>query len=119
MSSSGPTRPIELNLDRKKHLWIRWADGLESVIPLAKLRAACPCAGCRADREERSRNPLAVVRAVANADDLVTAVNAELQGNYALRILWKDGHDTGIYDFELLRRLGTGETGSDGAQGEQ
>jgi DUF971 family protein len=27
-------------------------------------------------------------------------------GNYAYAIQFSDGHDTGIYTFELLRRLG-------------
>ena len=33
------------------------------------------------------------------------AESASLAGRYALRIVWADGHDTGIYDFPLLRRL--------------
>lgn len=37
---------------------------------------------------------------------MATAENVELVGRYALRILWRDGHQTGIYDYELLRRLG-------------
>jgi hypothetical protein len=28
---------------------------------------------------------------------------AELVGNYAIRLRWTDGHDTGIYAFALLR----------------
>ena len=30
-----------------------------------------------------------------------------LVGNYALKILWSDGHDTGLYTWELLRKLGS------------
>jgi len=26
-------------------------------------------------------------------------------GNYAVSLTWKDGHNTGIYPFRLLRRL--------------
>lgn len=26
-------------------------------------------------------------------------------GAYAIRVYWRDGHSTGMYDFELLRRL--------------
>lgn len=99
-------QPVELNLKRTKHLEIRWADGHQSTIPLAALRKACPCASCRGTREERERNPLAVKQPEENLREMVTADSAELVGSYALRIRWKDGHDTGIYDFELLRRLG-------------
>jgi len=32
-------------------------------------------------------------------------------GNYAYRILFSDGHETGIYPLELLRGLGIAEPG--------
>ena len=32
-------------------------------------------------------------------------VDAEMVGRYAIRILWSDGHNTGIYSYELLRSL--------------
>lgn len=32
-----------------------------------------------------------------------------LVGNYGLKVIWGDGHDTGIYRFEQLRLLGGGE----------
>jgi len=34
-------------------------------------------------------------------------------GRYALRIVWKDGHDTGLYDFGLLLELGDAANGAD------
>jgi ATP-binding protein involved in chromosome partitioning len=104
--SDSKTQPIEFDLERGIHLKVRWADGHESVIPLAQLRKACPCASCQLTRRERESNPLAVIQPVQNPQDLVTVEKAELIGNYALRICWKDGHDAGIYDFALLRSLG-------------
>ncbi len=97
--------PVELDLERGAALRIRWADGHESRYPLVLLRRACPCAACRAEREARQRNPLHVLPTVASPQDMVTAAQAEIVGNYAFRVRWKDGHDTGIYDFKLLRRL--------------
>jgi DUF971 family protein len=35
----------------------------------------------------------------------LTAIEAELVGNYAVRIRFSDGHDTGIYSWEYLRRI--------------
>ena len=32
-------------------------------------------------------------------------IKADYVGNYALRITWSDGHDTGIYAFRFLREL--------------
>ncbi len=37
----------------------------------------------------------------------VTITNLEPQGHYALRITFSDGHDTGIYSWEYLYRLGS------------
>ena len=77
------------------------------MVALQRLREACPCAECKAIREERDQNPLRVVRAVADPADLFAARGAELVGSYALRMIWADGHSTGMYDFPLLRELGS------------
>ncbi|MGB8319561.1 MAG: DUF971 domain-containing protein, partial [Ignavibacteriaceae bacterium] len=31
--------------------------------------------------------------------------NIEIVGGYAIQILWKDGHDTGIYSWEYIIKL--------------
>lgn len=100
-------QPVEIDLQRTRQLRIRWADGHEGVIPLRDLRRGCPCATCRAWREEQQRNPLAILQSTAAGSEAVASA-AELVGHYALRIRWSDGHDTGIYDFGLLRRLSPG-----------
>ena len=106
MTVTGPRfQPVHLDLQKTRELRIQWADGAETAIPLAALRGACPCATCRALREERQRNPLTVLPAPQNIADMTTVVQAELVGHYALRVHWKDGHDTGIFDFALLRSL--------------
>ena len=35
----------------------------------------------------------------------MTIGNAALVGNYAIRLVWTDGHDTGIYAFTMLRAV--------------
>lgn len=97
--------PVEIRLDRARALEIRWNDGFDAAIPLARLRLACPCAVCRAAREAQAANPLRVIQSPASTEQMATAESAELVGNYALRVKWRDGHDTGIYDFGLLRSL--------------
>jgi DUF971 family protein len=113
MTVTGPRfQPVHLDLQKTRELRIRWADGIETVLPLATLRGACPCATCRALREERLRSPLTVLRTPPNIADMTAVEQAELVGHYALRVRWKDGHDTGIFDFALLRSLS-----QDAAQG--
>jgi ATP-binding protein involved in chromosome partitioning len=36
----------------------------------------------------------------------IHAQSCEYVGNYAIRIHWSDGHDTGLYNFKLLREKG-------------
>lgn len=98
---------MEFKLKRKLQLELRWSDGRSGVIPLDRLRRECPCAGCRQVRTERAGNPLAVITTDVDVAAMTTVEHAELAGNYALKITWKDGHSTGIYDFDLLRRLST------------
>lgn len=84
-------------------LAIKWDDGTESYLPLSNLRRACPCAGCKGEMDimgnlyKNPEKPLA-----ANAFDLVRIIRV---GGYAIQPVWADGHDTGIYSFEYLRRI--------------
>jgi len=65
-----------------------------------------PSAEVRALREELASNPLAVVPAAPpHADGPLTALGAELVGNYAVRISFSDGHQTGIYSWEYLQEI--------------
>lgn len=107
---SPATEPVDIELDRANELRIRWADGHLSVLPLPLLRRSCPCATCRSDREQQARGSLPGAQSPAPQAEMAVAEAAELVGQYALRIIWKDGHGTGIYDYELLRSLCPGET---------
>jgi DUF971 family protein len=87
--------------DERQTLEILWKDGHESTYPLKYLRAECPCAGCRTEREDAKRNPFHVVAKLPS--DRLTGIEAV--GRYGMKITWADGHDTGIYTFEDLRAL--------------
>ena len=82
-------------------LAIAWADGHESYIPLEQLRRECPCAKCVSIRKHHGEGgPLRVVRSTPD----LGIVDLEPVGAYAVRVIWTDGHKTGIYPFERLRR---------------
>lgn len=105
MSIEAP-QPVDIELDRGRELRITWSDGVRSVYPLTLLRRLCLCAACRHAREEGSAgNPLRVIPRRAEQQGMVVADKAELVGNYALRITWQDGHDTGIYEYGFPRAL--------------
>jgi DUF971 family protein len=98
-------QPVDIEVVRDTELRIRWTDASLTVIPLAQLRKACPCAGCAAERDQADRRALPIVQESAAQRAMTIVANAELVGRYALRLVWKDGHDAGIYDFGLLRSL--------------
>lgn len=80
-------------------LRIEWDDGHVSDYPPRYLRINCRCAGCR---DEMTGEPLLDARAVPRG---VHPLKIRYVGRYALRFDWSDGHDTGIYSFDLLRSI--------------
>ncbi|MBA3258803.1 MAG: DUF971 domain-containing protein [Gemmatimonadales bacterium] len=91
--------PIPYAITRRDDgLLIQWDQGGPEVLyPAFALRVACPCAACV---EEMSGRPL-LDPATVPPD--VRPVSLSLVGAYGLRILWSDGHGTGIYTFERLQ----------------
>jgi DUF971 family protein len=88
---------------------IEWDDGLESEYPLTGLRAACPCAECRGGHENmgtRGSPEMLEIPLEAGVSDELQQV--DLVGNYAIQLVWKDGHSYGIYSWEFLRDLDPG-----------
>ena len=49
---SGSLTPVALTKDGPDRLIIEWNDGHRSVYAWSHLRANCPCAGCRDEREK-------------------------------------------------------------------
>lgn len=94
-----PTDVAAITVDKDSHVEVTFADGTVCRFELADLRIACPCAGCRNAREQ-GRQPWAPT---AGRPPLAVA-DAELVGAWGLGVTWNDGHSTGIYPFESLRR---------------
>ena len=96
--------PTSLDLKKTRGLRVVWADGGVSDYPIAYLRRMSPSADAREMRKQMKRNPLTVLPASSGSGPL-TALDAELVGNYALRIRFSDGHHTGIYSWDYLRSI--------------
>ncbi len=95
-------KPLDLQIIGNE-LAVKWDDGVEGFVPLEKLRRACPCAACKGEKDilgnvykgpDRPLTPAAF--------RLARIVNV---GSYAVQPVWGDGHNTGIYPFDYLRRL--------------
>jgi DUF971 family protein len=88
---------------------IDWRDGHSSAWTFAWLRNACPCATCHEEREKSGRLPGVPKPKPATLLPLYEAparpVEVTPVGKYALRFKWSDGHESGIYSWEYLRRV--------------
>ncbi len=97
-------RPAHLDLERDKGLTVEWQDGSKSFFPVAYLRRMSPSADTKTLRETMAANPLTVMPTPKSNGPLV-ALAAELVGNYAVRIRFSDGHDTGLFSWRYLREI--------------
>lgn len=93
-------KPVVIKIIGSKKLFIKWDDKTESIIPLQKLRRFCPCATCQSFREVQSKNYIPLFY-----NDQIYIASISEVGNYAISIIWKDGHSTGIYEFSYLKNL--------------
>jgi DUF971 family protein len=90
---------IDVVVDRAGGLTVGFADGFTARLGLEELRTGCPCATCRGWRD---RGEPAWPRPGAQAD--LRIVDADLVGAWGISFRWNDGHDTGIYPWDALRR---------------
>jgi DUF971 family protein len=91
--------PVELRLKRaEKRLEIRFDDGKEFSLPAEYLRVESPSA------EVQGHGPGEKTIVAGRAH--VGIMDLEPVGNYAVRIKFDDLHDTGIFSWEYLYRLG-------------
>lgn len=81
---------------------IAWSDGVESYFAEEFLRAASPSAENMGERDVLGRQIGGDPRTTFPG---VTVVSWKQIGNYALQFEFSDGHRTGLYSFDYLRRL--------------
>ncbi len=80
-------------------LGIKWADGSMSTYGCRELRLACPCAVCIDEWTGAKKINESKI------DMAMTIKEVSSVGRYALAITFSDGHSTGIYHYERLRKL--------------
>jgi DUF971 family protein len=106
--------PTALRLADNNSLLIEWSDGQRRRYSFGQLRKHCPCATCRAERDEDARPPNSLPILSAPSSGPVRVDGMKPVGTYAYSIEFSDGHNTGIYTFELLRQLGEPEAENQG-----
>lgn len=93
------TIPTEITLHQKSRtLEIAFDDGARYTLPFEFLRVYSPSA------EVRGHEPGQEVLQVGKKDVVLTAV--EPVGSYALKLVYDDGHDSGLYTWDYLHKMG-------------
>jgi DUF971 family protein len=88
-------------LRSERALQVLWTDDTTKRIGFWRLRTECQCAGCVDERTgRRTLDPRSV-------PEDISIERMELVGNYAIRIHWTDGHNTGLYTCDRLRAIGS------------
>ena len=91
--------PTELRLDKEKRiLTVSYDDGQSFALPAELLRVLSPSAEVQGHSPDQ--------RITVPGKKNVGIARIEPVGNYAVRIVFTDGHDTGLYVWEYLRELG-------------
>lgn len=83
-------------------LALAWADGGESYLTFEALRKGCPCAACQGEPDVTG---MVLVPKVVHTERSFQLLRHEMVGGYAIQFFWADGHSTGIYSYDFLRKL--------------
>lgn len=109
--------PTSIKQISKEKLQIIWSDGHISEYELKRLREECPCATCNGEQVLwRHYGPTRPINIITH--NMIELKGIQPVGNYAIQLIWKDGHDTGIYSWEYLLKLCDCEICQNNRQGE-
>ena len=90
--------PTEIRLHKdKRTLSVRFDDGAAYDLPAEMLRVLSPSAEVQGHSPEQ--------RTTVGGKRNVAIAGLEPVGNYAVKIVFDDGHDTGLYSWPALREL--------------
>lgn len=96
-------RPTDIRLHQQSRiLELAYDNGQRFRLPCEYLRVFSPSA------EVRGHGPGQEV--LQTGKELVNITAIEPVGNYAVKLVFSDGHDTGIYDWNYLYELGENQT---------
>jgi len=97
-------RPTEIRVRRAtQRLEVDFDDGSQVSLPAELLRVESPSAAVQGHSPDQKQ--------IVPGKRSVNIAVVEPIGHYAVRIKFTDGHDTGIYSWALLHRMGRDQDG--------
>jgi len=107
-AAAADPKSVKVNKSTGAGMDIEWKDAHRSHYSFAWLRDACPCATCNEEREQTGRKigqpPASKPGALPMYKDPARPLEVTPVGRYAISFHWNDGHTTGIYSWDFLRR---------------
>lgn len=102
MTPTNDEWPTEIRLNPAKDLLhVAFEDGAHYALAAEFLRVHSPSAEVKGHGAEE--------RKIVGGKRKVTISGVEPVGNYAVRLVFSDGHDTGIFSWAYLREVGGNE----------
>ncbi len=95
--------PTKIQLHKRSQQLELHFGGEQFLLPAEFLRVHSPSA------EVKGHGPGQAVLQYGKKDVVITGI--ERAGNYALKLIFDDGHDSGIYTWEYLYELGKNQDG--------
>ena len=95
-------KPVDIQIIGEE-LAIKWDDGSESFVRLEVLRRACPCAGCKGEMDVMGNLHKGPEQSLSGKSFVLQQLVSV--GGYAIQPFWADGHATGLYTYDYLRRI--------------
>ena len=103
------TEPRSIAISKSKGIRIDWGDGHHSEYSLGYLRDECPCATCTGAHGTAPQKTNYSAPQPASPFQMyqptLRMIRVEEVGSYAIQIQWSDGHGSGIYSFDHLRKI--------------
>ncbi|MCU7879985.1 MAG: DUF971 domain-containing protein [Candidatus Thiodiazotropha sp. (ex Lucinoma aequizonata)] len=91
--------PVDIQVHQQTHfLDIAFDDGRHFTLPCEFLRVYSPSAETRGHSQATAK--------LEKGKELVTITQIETVGQYAIKIFFDDGHNSGLYDWPYLYNLG-------------
>ncbi|MBF0184506.1 MAG: DUF971 domain-containing protein [Magnetococcales bacterium] len=99
MSYGSEHIPTEIrHQSQEQRLQISWDSGELFYYPMEYLRVKCPCADCCGHTPDQAK--------LIDGKQGVTVQSITPVGRYAVKLVFSDGHDSGVYSWTTLFDLG-------------